>query len=410
MDQHNGASVSAATILCDRYWPDAHGGLERKMYNQSRAMARCGVSVHVITENRIGAPKHETIEPNLSVQRIVPMQCGRLWRCRSLVRVWWWYRIIRTKVGAGSIWVSDPRAAVAAVMAGRRGDLVYQPIGCQVAMNRLWQARRGVDTMRTTGVMRWLDRLAYRLAPRIIFESQNVREQFKQSYGPRHSVCDVHNGVEPAPSTSVEARSEALRSLGLKDQHWVVGFVGRLDPCKGLEFLFEAIASDVIDEDICLLLVGDGPDRARLDAMATQLGLTDRIIWAGRLDDLTQTFAAMDVFVLPSVYEAFGNVLMEAMAAGVPVMGRRRDDDPERPVLTANEELILQGQTGLLVDPHDPQDLARQLMVLRLFPGARDAMSRRSRACAASRPWGAVVREYLQVAHQPAEKWAARAA
>lgn len=387
------------TILCDRFWPDAHGGLERKMWNLSRAMAGCGLSVRVITENRTGALENEKVNPGLVVERVASPAYGPFWRCRSLVRLAWWYRVVRSRVGAGTIWANDPRVALAVMAAGRRGDLVYQPIGCHAAMHQLWRAIPGVYTMRTTAGFRWLDRLAYKLAPRVIFESRNVQDQFERFYGRKgEGGCSVEiNGVEPAVKTDTTTREQARAQWGLGEHDWVIGFVGRLDPCKDLEFLFRSVASGPLaDPGVKLLLVGEGPDRLRLEQLTSRLGLTSRVVWAGRHDNPARAYAAMDVMVLPSVYEAFGNVLMEAMAAGVPVVGRRRDGDFRHPVLTANEELIVHGQTGLLVDPHDPDDLARQLWVLSQFPGAREAMGRRARAWASSRTWHAVVQRYYQ--------------
>jgi len=401
-------NTDPVTILCDRYWPDAYGGLERKMWNLSRALASFGNPVRVVTENRVGAPPFETILPNLVVQRVKPICYGPLWRCVSLVRVGWWYRRIRSLPPTGTLWVSDPKMAVAAMLAGRGRDLVYQPIGCHTAMNRLSRVYRRVHTMQTTAVMRWLDRLAYRLAPRIIFESHNVLDQFRRCYGRRSGLCVVHNGVEAAP-VDRPSQSQARRRLGLQDDHWVVGFVGRLDPCKDVGFLFRAVAARA-DSRVRLLLVGEGPDRFRLEQLAVQHGLADHVVWAGRVDDPARVYAAMDVMVLPSLYEAFGNVILEAMAAGVPVVGRRRDPDPNRPVFTASEELIQDGQTGLLVDPHDPADLGRQLSMLRLFPGARRAMGRRCRAWAAARPWRVVVGLYHDAVTTRSEPQQAKAA
>jgi len=401
--------AESATILCDRYWPDVYGGLERKMWNLSRALGRYGWRVRVLTENRTGAAAQETIEPNLVVRRIEPARYGPFWRCISIVRFIWWYRMVRSHVPEGTIWASDPRVAAAVILAGRRRDLVYQPIGCQVAMNRLSRVYPHVDSMRTTAVLRGFDRFAYRYAPRIIFESENAREQFRACYGQRSNVSVVHNGVE-SPPAGCQGRLLAKRALGLDDRHWVVGFMGRLDPCKDVGFLLRAVSLMEDGHNIRVLVAGDGPDRARLKRMATQFGVDDRVVWAGRCDDPIEAYAAMDVMVLPSVYEVFGNVLQEAMAAGVPVVGRCRDSDPSRPVLVANEELIQQGQTGFIVDPHDPKDMATKLSVLRLFPGARDAMGRRCQAWAVARPWEAVVREYLDVLGRVGNEAIAKAA
>jgi glycosyltransferase involved in cell wall biosynthesis len=115
--------------------------------------------------------------------------------------------------------------------------------------------------------------------------------------------------------------------LGLPEHAFVVGFVGRLDPCKDLPHLIRACARpDVISKDDRLLLVGTGPDQRRVTEAVMQMGMADRIVLAGNCagEKLHAAYAAMDAFVLPSLYEGYGMVVLEAMAgAGCGQAGRR---------------------------------------------------------------------------------------
>ena len=397
-----GNDLPHITLLCARYWPEQHGGVESQMGHVSRAFARMGCSVSVFTENRVAAPPFEEIEPGLTVRRFDPLNAGSLWRWSYPLRIRWWVKAIRHAAPRGYIWATDPLMALATVIAGRKTDLVYNPAGCTAAMNLVARRHPHVTTMRTAYTLRGLDRLAYRLAPRVVVGAHNLRQQFETHFGPHKNINVVPHGV--AIPSSLPSHEKARHQRRFAEDDFVIGFVGRLDPTKDLGFLFEALSSRPFDHQVKLLIVGDGPDKLRLDKLAAERDLTDRIVWAGHCQDPNNAYAAMDVMVLPSVYEAFGNVVPEAMVAGVPVIGRRRDPDPRRPVLTASEELIRHGQTGLLVDPHDPADLARQLAVLQMFPGGCQAMGRQARRHAMARLWTVVVSDYLSMlGHLPAE-------
>lgn len=137
----------------------------------------------------------------------------------------------------------------------------------------------------------------------------------------------------------------------------VVGTVGRLSDQKALHVLLDAVPRLLADDPgTRLLIVGDGPLRAALERRARQLGIGDTVAFAGYQADVVPAYSAMDVFVLPSRYEGFGIVFLEAMALGVPVVGTR---------VVGSEDAIVDGVTGLLVPSGDSPALAAA--VLRLF-------------------------------------------
>lgn len=165
---------------------------------------------------------------------------------------------------------------------------------------------------------------------------------------------------------------------------------------KDIPFLLRAMsmAGEAVDR---LLIVGEGPQRDDLMGLAKQSGIADRILWTGRLDDPTAAYRAMDVMVLPSIYEPFGNVVLEAMAAGTPVIGRRRSADPSQPVLVANEELIRHGCSGWLVDPHDPMDLVRRLKRLKNEPSRLRQAGQYAHAIADEMTWQRTIEAYMRL-------------
>jgi glycosyltransferase involved in cell wall biosynthesis len=189
-------------------------------------------------------------------------------------------------------------------------------------------------------------------------------------------------------------RAAARRALGIQANALVIGFVGRLDPCKGIEFMLKAAATTKLGEHDRVLIVGDGPDRPRVEAVARELGIESKVVWSGRCDEPGDMYAAMDCFVLPSVYEAFGHVVLEAMAAGVPVIGRRRVWTADRVVMTANDELIDDGGTGLLVD--NVEEMAAAIERMRDV-AVRQRMGAAAHSAAGRKTWARTVGEYARI-------------
>ena len=404
-DLTQATSPPSLTILCSRYWPDRHGGVEQRMGHVSQAFARQGFDVEVLTGNRTEAPSVEIIEPGLNVRRFDPPQLGRLWRWQELPHLRWWGRVIDCWAKPGLIWAADPIMAAAAIFHQRGDDLIFNPAGCVAGMRESWRRNPHVISMHRPRRLIWLDRFAYRHAKRVVVSSQNLKRQYERFYGRRDGdIYVTPHGVQ-SPVKPLGKTLSRLR-LGIPQDALVTGFVGRLDPCKGLGFLFESIRRMNLTEHDRLLLVGDGPDRERLQALARRLGLMDHIIWTGAMPDPSSAYAAMDVLVLPSVYEAFGLVFLEAMSHGLPVIGRRGDDQS---VFTAADEIIDDGSTGLLTHPTDPADLAAKLRQLRDNPAWRQTLGRRARDHARLRPWSRVVEDYITQLDLPRPRQTANA-
>ncbi|MGI9657815.1 MAG: glycosyltransferase, partial [Gaiellaceae bacterium] len=159
---------------------------------------------------------------------------------------------------------------------------------------------------------------------------------------PRGSIATIYNA---RPSGTVSGRSEA-------DQHVSCVAVGRLHEQKGFDLLIDAL-SDV--PDVSLRLVGDGVERASLEAHATARGVYERVEFLGWLDDPTPELERGDIFVLPSRYEGLPLSIIEAMFAELPVVAAD---------VGSVRELVVDGETGLLVPPEDVQAIAAAMTSL----------------------------------------------
>jgi glycosyltransferase involved in cell wall biosynthesis len=168
-------------------------------------------------------------------------------------------------------------------------------------------------------------------------------------------------------------RTEARRRLGIPPDAYVVGTVGRLEPQKGHVVLLQAMRELA---DACpearVLLIGGGSQEQALRGAADDLGLADRITFTGERRDVPALMAALDLFVLPSLWEGLPLVLLEAMASGAPVVATRVGGVPE---------VVSDGATGILIDPNRPDQLAAAIIRCR---NDRDGAARMAEA---SRRW-----------------------
>ncbi len=170
---------------------------------------------------------------------------------------------------------------------------------------------------------------------------------------PKDKVRRIYYGMDTTipPLDRAAARKSLLAELKLPPDAVLVGVVCRLVEQKGITYAIEAF-QQVAGEfpNAVLLITGDGPLRDTLQAQAVPLG--ERVRFLGWRPDTTGLFAALDIFLAPSLWEGFGLVLLEAMAQQTPVIGS---------AVSAIPEVIADGETGLLVPPRDTAALAAAL-------------------------------------------------
>jgi glycosyltransferase involved in cell wall biosynthesis len=211
------------------------------------------------------------------------------------------------------------------------------------------------------------------LVDRVTAVSANVRKFCVSHIGlPAEKLVVIPNGVE-LPAGPLAPPEAARAELELPLDGLVVGAVTRLDPVKGVDGLIQALAA--ID-GVHLAVVGDGPERASLEALAGDLDVAERIHWAGHRRDVPRLLPAFDLFVQPSLHEGMPNTILEAMAAGLPVVATAVGGTPE---------VVVDGVTGLLVPPRDPSGLTEAIASLLRDPGLRRTMGRAGRGRVAER-------------------------
>lgn len=193
---------------------------------------------------------------------------------------------------------------------------------------------------------------------------------------PPATMTTIRYGLAPttqaAGQAAVTDRKAARAALGLPPEALLPGMVCRLIEQKGIPYALQAFARIAPDFPAAqLVIAGDGPLRPELEAQAEALGVADRTHFLGWQADPAPIFAALDVFLMPSLWEGFGLVLLEAMAQGLPVIGS---------AVSAIPEVVIDDETGLLCPARDVNCLARALAALLADPARRAALGAAGRA------------------------------
>ncbi|MFK7788650.1 MAG: glycosyltransferase family 4 protein [Phycisphaeraceae bacterium] len=380
------------TLMNRLFWPQRFGGLERVLWQFANSFADAGTHVHVISEQHDHAPASQQAREYLTVQRHQPVELGRLWRIAELVQARWWQRAIQQAPPSDIYWANEPTAATAVIRAGHADKLLYRPVFCYEGMTHVARTIPEMAPLGRSYLARKLDRYAYKHAATVIDESHNLLQQHQHYYGPRPNTL-----VIPNPASMPEHTTCQRERFGLTPEQFVIGFVGRPgDPCKDLPFLIDALKSQAMPHHARLLIVGGGAQLDQAQQWIKDAGLSHHTIWTGDLENPSPAFAAMNTFVLPSRFETFGNVIVEAHAHGLPALARGAHFTSIPPVYTASGELIDNGVTGYVVDSHDPAELGAKLLLMATNPAIAIEMGRVAKQRAASYTWADVADRYLQ--------------
>ena len=229
---------------------------------------------------------------------------------------------------------------------------------------------------RTSPWQRWLfiklEQLAAKWCHRIISISDGLVQWAAVSrIEPRCPIDVIYSGIEFAEFEKDVDRTRIRHELGLSDSLPTVGIVSKLWEGKGHEDLFRAVA--ILKERGCrlqLLVVGEGPMERSLRSLADDLGIGRDIIFAGFRKDVPECTEAVDIATLPSHFEGMGRVLLEAMARSKPIVATRVGGIPD---------VVVDGSTGILVAPGNPEECAEALSRLISDPTERAAMGRRGK-------------------------------
>lgn len=193
---------------------------------------------------------------------------------------------------------------------------------------------------------------------------------------PHEKITQAYNGVDTEQFCLAPDGPSPVAGCPFNPaQHWLVGTVGRMQPVKDQVMLAHAFVQAIalapeLQSRIRLVMVGEGPLRAQAQAVLEAAGVAQLAWLPGKRNDVSDIMRGMHAFVLPSLAEGISNTILEAMASGLPVVAT---------AVGGNADLVVQGQTGYIVPPANPQAMAHQLVALASNPERARSMGQTGR-------------------------------
>lgn len=256
--------------------------------------------------------------------------------------------------------------------------LVGAPLAALARIPARVMSRRSLNAYQRNGFIRAVERLLHRTMHAVLGNSRGVVAQLREEGVAPGCLGLIYNGIDPAQFAGGE-RHAARARLGLSPQALVMCIVANLIPYKGHRDLIAALAlaAPSLPPGWRLLVAGrDDGIGAQLKEQAQRLGLQDNIVFLGLRTDVGDILGASDIGLLCSHEEGFSNAILEGMSAGLPMIVTH---------VGGNAEAVADGETGTVVPPHDPAQLAAAIVRLAADPALRARMGGAGRTRVAAR-------------------------
>jgi L-malate glycosyltransferase len=343
------------------YFHPFESGAERQALAQGAELVRLGHRVHVVTLAMPGVPRIEDVQGIRVHREIHSSKIGPLFSLSFVASA---ARVLRRLYNHESFdLIHTHQALWEGVAAGVARSTILRgvPTLVQPASSGYYGEAEELSRMRGAGVLRRLilNNDAF------VAISADIERQWRALGVPLQRMFKIASGVDSrryAPGTSLADATLPPRPRVL--------FTGRLHPQKNLDVLLDAWPAVSQATGACLVLVGHGPERERLEAKAAALGVGESIIFTGPVEDVADALRAADVFVLPSVAEGMSNSLLEAMATGLPCIASD---------IGGNQDLLGPGDAGILIADGSPERWAQALIGLLNDPTRRRRLATAAR-------------------------------
>lgn len=246
------------------------------------------------------------------------------------------------------------------------------------------------------------ERLVIDRVDKIVASTENERNHLIELYqAPESKITIIPPGVDTSRFYPID-KTDAKEAIGIPEEDRMVLFVGRIEPLKGIDTLIEAMAKLKIKCRRCphyLVIIGGDAEAtpqettsemARLKVLSQELRIEDIIIFLGKRDQakLPYYYSAAEVVVMPSHYESFGMVALEAMACGTPVIASE---------VGGLQNLIIEGETGFFIARQDSTGLSDKMKTLLLDDDLRHRISKNAEEYAKSYDWATITQKMISV-------------
>ena len=251
---------------------------------------------------------------------------------------------------------------------GYRADILSCGIGRKLGIRTVTTVHGFTGGSRRLLLYEWAQRRSFRQFDSVVAVSRPLAQQVV-----RAGVDPGRVSVIPNVSSEVTAplsRVAARRRLGLPNDAFVVGSVGRIVRAKGFDLLIDALSRREVPPETILAVVGDGPEREALEARAASQGVCDRVYWCGRVDDAASLYSAFDVFALASRAEGSPMSVLEAVNARVPVIASAIGGIPD----------MFEPGEAILVPVGESEGIASAIQRIRIHPDQARVHADRARS------------------------------
>jgi glycosyltransferase involved in cell wall biosynthesis len=302
------------------------GGAEKQLTLLAAGLPRGEFDVHVAVLTHTGPLEHDLRQagvPLAMIDKRWKLDPGAYWRLRKEIKQ------LQPDIVHTWLFAANAYGRQAAISAG---------------VKHIIAGERCVDPWKGP-IQLSIDRVLAKRTERIVTNSTGVQEFYVSRGLPAEKFTIIPNGIGPFQPKESVARNELLRELSLPEGARLIGAIGRLWPQKRVKDLIWA--ADLLKsarDDTHLLVVGDGPQRWRLERYRDQNEVADRVHLLGERNDVPRLLPHLDCLWLGSEFEGQSNAIMEAMSAGVPVVATD---------IAGNRDLVVPGETGYLVPVGD---------------------------------------------------------
>jgi glycosyltransferase involved in cell wall biosynthesis len=335
-------------ILVGAFPPKWLAGTEIATYNIATYLARWGHEVHVITSLDEGLPK-ASLEEGFYVHRIFWRKIRFLGIISFWIKIFWHLKKIKPDIiHVQSVGIGIPGFLAKIVL--KKPFVVYG---------------RGSEVYLPLMFTNTISKLVLKNADAVIALTEDMKGEMQKIYD--RDIFVIPNGINLERFKNLSKGD--IRGKGGK----TILFVGTLCPVKGLTYLIEAmkITRDK-NKDIRLMLVGSGEERVHLEVLIKKLKLKKCVNFIGKVpnEEVPEYMFASDVFVLPSLSEGFPNVVLEAMASGLPIVATN---------VGGLSEIIKDGENGFVVEPKSPKQIAEMVLMLLEDDELRERISKNNK-------------------------------
>jgi glycosyltransferase involved in cell wall biosynthesis len=353
-------------IIINLFPPKWLHGVEIATYLMAEQLAKRGHVVHVITSLDEGLPE-ESCEKGFYIHRI------RLIKTPIFATLFFWSAIIGTirKIDPDLVHAQTLVTGVPAMISKKILKIPYVVWG------------QGSDVYFRKGFIKFTSKTVIKNANTAIALTENMKGVMQEIYD--REITVLTNGIDLEDYNDVTIFPD--RKTGTKN----ILYVGRFNPVKGVQYLITSMKK-IHDEmpDARLILVGDGKERERLAALSIQLGIQKYVQFIGLVphEKIKTYMQQADVFVLPSLSEGFPNVILEAMACGLPIVASRVGGIPD---------IITNSTHGYLVEVKDTNDIANKILLLLSDEPLRKKISDNNRHFVKKYTWENVISELEKI-------------